>query len=96
MTGQWWRHNFSQEGMMVFVDYQIKALSAKLSRNHVRVRESNSLELSFVEGWYVITEANRIFGFDGWDRETVEAQCVWESRERTIRQVRILPESGRG
>jgi recombination DNA repair RAD52 pathway protein len=25
----------------------------------------------------VIAEANRIFGFDGWDRETVASQCVW-------------------
>ena len=56
MTGQWWRHNFSQEGMMAFADNQIKALSAKLSRNHVRVRESNGLELSYVEGWHVIAE----------------------------------------
>ena len=59
---------------MAFADDQIKALSAKLSRNHVRIRESNGLELSYVEGWHVIAEANRIFGFDGWDRETVEAR----------------------
>lgn len=26
----------------------------------------------YVEGWHVINEANRIFGFDGWSRETVE------------------------
>lgn len=25
----------------------------------------------YVEGWHVIAEANRIFGFDGWTRETV-------------------------
>lgn len=25
----------------------------------------------YVEGWHVIAEANRIFGFDGWSRETV-------------------------
>jgi len=23
-------------------------------------------------------EANRVFGFDGWDRETVSAECVWQ------------------
>ena len=28
------------------------------------------------EGWFVISEANRIFGFDAWSRETVEARCV--------------------
>lgn len=25
----------------------------------------------YVEGWHVIAEANRIFGFDGWSRETL-------------------------
>ena len=24
-----------------------------------------------------MAEANRIFGFDGWDRETVSSECVW-------------------
>ena len=35
------------------------------------------MTLSYIEGWYAIAEANRIFGFDGWDRETVASQCVW-------------------
>ncbi len=30
----------------------------------------------YVEGWHVIAEANRIFGFDGWTRETVEMREV--------------------
>ena len=25
----------------------------------------------------MVAEANRIFGFDGWDRETVSSDCVW-------------------
>ena len=85
---------------MAFADDQIKALSAKLSRNHVRIRESNGLELSYVEGWHVIAEANRIFGFDGWDRETVEARCIWEGREATklsssyVARVRIRVRAG--
>ena len=29
-----------------------------------------------LEGWYAISEANRIFGFDGWSRETLESRCV--------------------
>ena len=36
-----------------------------------------AMTLSYIEGWYAIAEANRIFGFDGWDRETVASQCVW-------------------
>ena len=33
--------------------------------------------LHYVEGWHVVAEANRIFGFDGWDRESVTSTCVW-------------------
>jgi hypothetical protein len=36
-----------------------------------------SKELSYIEGWHAIAEANRIFGFDGWDRETVDSNCIW-------------------
>ena len=39
--------------------------------------------LSYIEGWYAISEANRIFGFDSWDQEIVELKCVSE-RERKI------------
>jgi hypothetical protein len=33
-----------------------------------------------LEGWVAIKEANRIFGFDGWQRETIELRCVAESQ----------------
>jgi len=33
-----------------------------------------------LEGWVAIREANRIFGFDGWQRETIELRCVAESQ----------------
>jgi hypothetical protein len=39
--------------------------------------------VSYLEGWQVIAEANRIFGFDGWDRLTLSARCVAE-HERPI------------
>ena len=38
--------------------------------------------LSYIEGWYAISEANRIFGFDGWNRETVESRCVLARENR--------------
>ena len=44
--------------------------------------EINGRELSYVEGWYAITEANRIFGFDGWNRETIESKCVLARENR--------------
>ncbi len=65
---------------MPFTEIQIKTLSGKLSARHVKTRQENGLTLSYVEGWHAITEANRVFGFDGWDRETMEARCVWQGR----------------
>ena len=63
---------------MPFTDEQIKNLGAKLNGRHVRTRRHNGMALSYIEGWHVIAEANRIFGFDGWNRETVNASCVWQ------------------
>ena len=48
----------------------------------VRKREVNGRELSYLEGWFVISEANRIFGFDAWSRETVETKCVLARENR--------------
>jgi hypothetical protein len=61
---------------MGFSAKQVQALRRQPSRSHVRIREANGRELSYLEGWYTISEANRIFGFDGWSRETVESRCV--------------------
>ena len=65
---------------MGFSDKQIRALQRNLSRRNIRARVSDGKEFSYIEGWFAIAEANRIFGFDGWDRETVEAKCV-QARE---------------
>lgn len=62
---------------------QKQALSAPLDRSHVKQREQSGRKLSYVEGWHAIAEANRIFGFDAWTRETLEIRCVSE-RERKI------------
>ena len=65
---------------MAFSEVQEKALKAKLSGKVVRTREQDGMSLSYVEGWHTIAEANRIFGFDGWDRKTVHSECVWEGK----------------
>ncbi len=62
----------------MFSDTQKKALAAPLDRKNVKTRSQSGRELSYIEGWKAIEEANRIFGFDGWDRETVELRCVAE------------------
>ena len=37
----------------------------------VKQREVEGKVLHYLEGWHIISEANRIFGYDGWDRETL-------------------------
>ena len=66
---------------MGFSEGQVKQLSGKLSAKHVKTRAGDGITLSYVEGWHTISEANRIFGFDAWDRETVMAKCVWEGKD---------------
>ena len=67
---------------MGFTAKQLQALRRGLSSRHVRTREVNGRELSYIEGWYAISEANRIFGFDGWSRETVDSRCVLARENR--------------
>jgi Rad52/22 family double-strand break repair protein len=61
---------------MGFSTKQLQALRRPPSRSHIRTREANGRELTYLEGWYAISEANRIFGFDGWSRETLESRSV--------------------
>jgi DNA recombination protein Rad52 len=56
---------------------QVRKLRAPLRARHIRTREVDGRTLSYLEGWHVIAEANRIFGFDGWDRELVDQACVY-------------------
>jgi recombination DNA repair RAD52 pathway protein len=67
---------------MGFSAKQLQALRRQPSRSHIRTREAHGRELSYLEGWYAITEANRIFGFDGWSRETLESRCVLARESR--------------
>jgi len=68
---------------MSFTDETKAALAAKLSPTAVKSREQGGSQVSYIEGWHVIAEANRIFGFDAWTRETMDIKCVSE-REREI------------
>jgi DNA recombination protein Rad52 len=63
---------------MGFSELQTEALEAKLRARFVRTRIERGKTLSYIEGWRAISEANRIFGFDGWSRETVSSDCVWQ------------------
>src|SRR6476620_2199734 len=62
---------------MALSDTQVRQLRAKLEGRHVKTRKANGADLHYVEGWHVIAEANRIFGYDAWDRRTLASRCVW-------------------
>jgi DNA recombination protein Rad52 len=62
---------------MAFTEAQLKSLEAKLDGKRIKTREQNGATLSYLEGWHVIAEANRIFGYDAWDRRTRANACVW-------------------
>jgi DNA recombination protein Rad52 len=73
---------------MAFTDTQVRLLKAKLDPRFIRSRNSNGSTLSYVEGWHAVAEANRIFGYEAWDRRTVSASCVWtEAKAGTYRAV---------
>lgn len=54
----------------MFTDDQIELLQAPILADNVESREGfNGQVLSYLTGHHAIAEANRIFGFDGWDTE---------------------------
>ena len=67
---------------MGFSEKQVQALRRSLNGRHVRTRQANGRDLFYIEGWYAISEANRIFGFDAWSRETVETRSVLARENR--------------
>ena len=58
----------------MFTPEQIKQLEAPLDRSNVKAREQGGRQVSYIEGWHTIAEANRIFGFGSWTRETTLLQ----------------------
>ena len=65
---------------MAFEERQTRALKAKLNGQRVRQRTEDGKVLHYIEGWYAVTEANRIFGFDTWDRETLELRMLGQEK----------------
>jgi len=61
---------------MTFSKEQVDFLKQPIDPKAVSSREQGGMQLSYLESWYVINEANRIFGFDGWWSETVQLDCV--------------------
>ena len=61
---------------MGFSDRQMRALARSVPSRNIKTRISAGKELAYIEGWYALSQANRIFGFDSWDRETIETKCL--------------------
>ena len=69
---------------MEFSKEQIEKLKEPILAANVKERDGNkagTFQLAYVEGWHVINEANRIFGFDGWSSETIYTLCVADNNE---------------
>tara|TARA_Y100000588_G_scaffold128354_1_gene140616 strand:+ start:5570 stop:6268 length:699 start_codon:yes stop_codon:yes gene_type:complete len=60
----------------MFTDQQVKDLSDKLDRSNVKERNQGGRAVSYIEGWWAIAEANRIFGYGNWERRTLSNECV--------------------
>ncbi|MBO6668031.1 Rad52/Rad22 family DNA repair protein [Parvibaculum sp.] len=65
---------------MAFTAKQKQSLEAAPPPQAIKTRHENGSSLSYLEGWYVVHEANRIFGTENWDRVTLATQCVWHGR----------------
>lgn len=60
--------------MTGFTKEQLDALKASLLSSAIKERKQGGSTLSYIEGWHAINEANRIFGFDKWSRETLRLE----------------------
>src|SRR5215475_13662208 len=67
---------------MGFSAKQLQALRRNLNCRQIRTRVAHGRELAYIEGWFAISEANRIFGFGAWSRETVETRSVLARENR--------------
>ena len=65
-----------------FTDLQLAELQKPLSQEVVKTREQSGRQLCYVEGWWVIAEANRIFGFGNWNQDIVEIKGVSEYQRK--------------
>lgn len=55
---------------MSFTEEQNRLLNEPLLKENVKTRDgTGNTQLSYLASFHVIEEANRIFGFDGWDSE---------------------------
>ena len=66
--------------MSGFSSAQLRKLMGKLDRTHVQSRSVDGRQIDYIEGWFALSEANAIFGFSNWDRETVHFEKIFERK----------------
>ena len=57
-------------------------LSRKLDPSAVKPAKQYGPKGDYIEGWHAMAEANRIFGFDGWDYAISDCKCVSERAKK--------------
>lgn len=57
--------------MSIWTPTRNKDLAGPLDPKHVATRSHSGTTLSYITAWHAIDEANRLFGFGEWNRETV-------------------------
>ncbi|MCK5602092.1 RAD52 family DNA repair protein [Candidatus Pacearchaeota archaeon] len=68
-------------------DDAIKILGEKLKKEHVSQRKQGGRNLDYIESHHAIREANRAFGFDGWNYEIEELKMVSEEKNNNDNHV---------
>lgn len=75
---------------MAAVEQITELLNQPLSRENVKARRGESPKpLSYIESHHAIREANRIFGFFGWNSETLEVTCFRETADEVWYRSRV-------
>src|SRR5471032_1166192 len=64
--------------MSGFSPTQLRKLTGKLDSVHVQTRSVEGKSIDYIEGWFALSQANAIFGFANWDRETVHFERLFE------------------
>lgn len=64
--------------MSIFSGRQLRHLNQAVDEKAIYRREKDGKEFKYIAAWYAISEANRIFGHGGWDRETVLIEKIFE------------------
>lgn len=61
-------------------------LAKPLDSRHVRPPQQYGPKGDYIEAWHAQAEANRIFGFNGWNQYVMSSNCVMETERKIGKQ----------